>query len=371
MIVGHHVAELRSRGVHDNARCRLVEEGDLEVGACLARRREERAELAAHAFHGTAGLLAHENALAGGSRRAVELVLGVFGIVLGDHLGIRGESAGSEADGLRGHRPGGSVAPFSQKAGHAPVRILRELSDLGSIDDLAAKRAHSVDEEVLGVSAAAHIAAGGEIGSYAVGWVHAEAVEANAHAMQPVHKLSGIVVHRGLIGHRAIETVVLGHEVLAHDRQHACLAEHGVLVVPSDCVVRLQLRFRSRHARVGHRHRAARDVLLLEEDDRLAGFQETDGGDESCGAGPRKRNIHLDGLVGPAARLCGSQAEGRQVAAGVHDCIRDGVPDGDGSGRRARDDINVEIFCLEDSRRHHGGRRRADANGVVASQHAN
>ena len=55
--------------------------------------------------------------------------------------------------------------------------------------------------------------------------------------MQPVHKLSGIVVHRGLIGHRAIETVVLGHEVLAHDRQHACLAEHGVFVVPSDCVV--------------------------------------------------------------------------------------------------------------------------------------
>ena len=73
----------------------------------------------------------------------------------------------------------------------------------------------------------------------------------------------------------------------------------------------------------------------------------------------------------PAARLCGSQAEGRQVAAGVHDCIRDGVPDGDGSGRRARDDINVEIFRLEDSRRHHGGRRRADADGVVASQHAN
>ncbi len=73
----------------------------------------------------------------------------------------------------------------------------------------------------------------------------------------------------------------------------------------------------------------------------------------------------------PAARLCGSQAEGRQVAAGVHDCIRDGVPDGDGSGRRARDGINVEVFRLEDSRRHHGGRRRADADGVVASQHAN
>lgn len=47
------------------------------------------------------------------------------------------------------------------------------------------------------------------------------------------------------------------------------------------------------------------------------------------------------------------------------------VPDGDGSGRRARDGINVEVFRLEDSRRHHGGRRRADADGVVASQHAN
>lgn len=119
------------------------------------------------------------------------------------------------------------------------------------------ERPHSVDKEVLGIAAATHVASGGEVGGHAVGRVHSETVEAHAHAVQPVYQLARIVVHGGLIGHCAVETVVFGHEVLAHDSQHTRFVEHGVLIVSSQRIVRLQLRFRRRDARVGHRHRAA------------------------------------------------------------------------------------------------------------------
>lgn len=126
--------------------------------------------------------------------------------------------------------------------------------------------------------------------------------------------LPELLVHGGLIGHCAVETVVFGHEVLAHDSQHTRFVEHGVLIVSSQRIVRLQLRFRRRDARVGHRHRAAGNVLFLEEHDRLAGLQKTDGGDESRGARTGQCDIDLEVLRGAPGRRSCPQTEGGNAA---------------------------------------------------------
>ena len=188
--------------------------------------------------------------------------------------------------------------------------------------------------------------------------------------MHPVDELPRVRVHGRLVRHRAVEAVVLGDEVLLHDAQHELLFVHGVLVGAAEGVVRLQLRFRGGHARVRHGHGTAGDVLLLEQDDGLPGFQQPRRRDKARGPGTHERHVHLGGLRGAAAGGRGAQAVIFRIAAGVRDGVGHGGLDGHRSGGGSGDGVHIEVLGFQDARGHHRRGSRTDADRVVAAQHA-
>ena len=135
-----------------------------------------------------------------------------------------------------------------------------------------------------------------------------------------------------VVGHRAVEAVELGVHVLGEHGHHGVFVVVRVVVEAALRVRLLQLAARARHAGIGHRHRAAGDVLLLEQGHRHAFFEQTAGRHQARGAGTHDRDVAVDGLLAAARELFGALLELARADAGVFQALYRGVLDGHAGG---------------------------------------
>ena len=168
-----------------------------------------------------------------------------------------------------------------------------------------------------------------------------------------------------VVGHGAVEAVELGVHVLGKNGHHGVFVVVRVVVEAALGIVLLQLAARARHAGVGHGHGTAGDVLLLEQGDLHALFQQAGGCHKACGAGAHDDDVGVDGLLGAAGQLFGALLEFARVDARIAEAFERGILDGVAGGGCAGDGVNIEVLGFEHLRGPHGGGQAADTRGFV------